>query len=283
MTDIAGRNILVTGGASGIGRRMALELARGGGRPVLWDLDAGRLEAVRGEIEAVAGEAAPGFVCDVSRREQVAERARETEATVGPVDVVIQNAGVVSGHDFLDLPEEKIEATFAVNTLALFWVAKAFLPGMVARRRGHLVTIASASSMIGVARLSDYAASKWAAMGFDESLRAELARTAPGVRTTVACPYYIDTGMFRGVRSRFPRLLPILDEEEVARAVVRAVQRDRARVCLPRLVHWLPLLRVLPVPVFDAIARWLGVNASMDAFVGRAPGALPRTPQEGRS
>jgi all-trans-retinol dehydrogenase (NAD+) len=185
------------------------------------------------------------------------------------VDVLVNNAGVVGGRPLLELSDAQIETTFAVNTLALFWTTRAFLPAMIERGSGHLVTIASASALIGVAKLSDYAASKWAAMGFDESLRAELRTLAPGVRTTVVCPYYVDTGMFRGVRSRFPRLLPILREEDVAAAIVRAVQRDRRRLVLPPLVGLLPLLRVLPVGAFDRIATFLGVNASMDAFRGR--------------
>ena len=98
---------------------------------------------------------------------------------------------------------------------------------MIQRNRGHIVTIASASGLIGVARLADYASSKWAAVGFDESLRAELSKVAPGVMTTVVCPFYINTGMFRGVRSRFPFLLPILEEDDVARRVVHAIQTDR--------------------------------------------------------
>jgi all-trans-retinol dehydrogenase (NAD+) len=178
---------------------------------------------------------------------------------------------VVSGRPLLELPDEKIEATFAVNALSLFWTSKAFLPAMLARGRGHLVTIASASALIGVAKLSDYAASKWAAMGFDESLRAELRQTAPALRTTVVCPYYIDTGMFRGVKSRFPRLLPILREDDVADRIVRAVERDQRRLVLPPLVGLLPLMRILPVGAFDWIARFLGVSASMDEFQGRGP------------
>jgi len=139
-------------------------------------------------------------------------------------------------------------------------------------RSGHIVTIASASGYIGVARLADYAASKWAAVGFDESLRAELRKVAPGVLTTVVCPFYINTGMFRGVRSRFPWLLPILEEDDVAERVVRAIRNGTRRVVLPWPVQMLPLLRVLPVGVFDWIANFLGVNTSMDEFVGRGGG-----------
>jgi all-trans-retinol dehydrogenase (NAD+) len=271
MSEIAGRHVLVTGGASGIGRLVAQRMAALGGRVSIWDIRQGPLEAAVAELDKAGREPAHGLLCDVSRREDVYRAAEETRAAAGPVDILINNAGVVSGRPLLELPDEKIEATFAINTLSLFWTTKAFLPAMIERGRGHLVTIASASALIGVAKLSDYAASKWAAMGFDESLRAELKRSAPALRTTVVCPYYIDTGMFRGVKSRFPRLLPILREDDVAARIVRAVQRDQRRLLLPPLVRLLPLMRILPVGAFDRLASFLGVNASMDEFVGRGP------------
>jgi len=271
MTEIAGRHVLVTGGASGIGRLVAHRMAALGGRISLWDVRREALDAVVSELEKGGPEPARGFRCDVSRREEVYRVAEETRAAGGPVDILVNNAGVVSGRPLLELPDDKIEATFAINALGLFWTTKAFLPAMVERGRGHLVTIASASALIGVARLSDYAASKWAAMGFDESLRAELRKTAPAIRTTVVCPYYIDTGMFRGVKSRFPLLLPILREDDVAARIVRAIQREQRQLMLPPLVRLVPLLRILPVGAFDWVASFLGINASMDAFEGRGP------------
>jgi all-trans-retinol dehydrogenase (NAD+) len=265
MSDIAGQHALITGGASGIGRLMALQLAARGARLTVWDINRDALDRVVAEL----GGGARGFACDVSDRQQVYARAAASIAASGPVDILINNAGIVSGADFLELPDAKIEATFDINVLALFWTCKAFLPAMIERNRGHLVTIASASGLIGVARLADYSASKWAAVGFDESLRAELRRTAPGVITTVVCPFYIDTGMFRGVKSRFPFLLPILKEDDAATRIVRAIETDRRRLVMPWLCHFVPLLRVLPVGLFDWAADFLGVNTSMKDFIGR--------------
>ncbi len=268
MSEIAGRHVLVTGGASGIGRLTASRLAALGARISIWDIDAERLDKVVAEL-ASGPQPARGFRCDVAKREEVYRVAAETLAAGGPVDVLVNNAGIVSGRSFLELPDAQIEATFAINTLSLFWVTKAFLPKMIEQGRGHVVTISSASALVGVAKLADYAASKWAAMGFDESLRVELRQLAPAIQTTVVCPYYIDTGMFRGVKSRFPWLLPILDENDVAARIVRAIQRDQRRLLMPWAVSLLPLLRMLPVGVFDWITTFLGVNASMDAFQGR--------------
>jgi all-trans-retinol dehydrogenase (NAD+) len=156
-----------------------------------------------------------------------------------------------------------------VNTMALFWTAKAFLPEMIHRNTGHIVTVASAAGLVGTARLADYCASKYAAVGFDESIRAELKQTAPGVKTTVICPYYINTGMFRGAKTRFSWLLPILDERYAADRMVDAIRRQRSRLIMPPLVYTVPLLRLMPVAVFDWVVTFLGVNASMHDFRGR--------------
>lgn len=85
----------------------------------------------------------------------------------------------------------------------------------------------------------------------------------------MVCPYYIDTGMFDGVRTRWPRLLPILQEEQVAGAVLDAIEAGRRKVVLPPRVNLLPVLRILPVSVFDRLMDVLGVNRTMDHFTGR--------------
>jgi all-trans-retinol dehydrogenase (NAD+) len=269
MSTIQGSRALVTGAASGLGRLLALEMAREGAELVLWDIVKERLDAVAAEVASAGSRPVHAYLCDVGDREHVQAVAARVLAEAGPVDILVNNAGIVSGQTFLELPDPKIEATFRINTLALFWTTKAFLPSMVARNRGHVVTIASASGMVGVAKLADYAASKWAAVGFDESLRMELRKTAPGVRTTVVCPFYIDTGMFAGVKTRFSFILPILEPDDVARRTVDAVRRNKARLVMPRFVSLVPLMRMLPVPVMDALADFFGINASMDEFKGR--------------
>jgi len=270
MTDVNGRIVVVTGAASGIGRLLAGELGDRGARLVLWDLTEDRLAPVLAELERRTGRPATGYACDVADRAIVAEVAARVRSEVGDPEVVVNNAGIVSGARLLDLPDEKIESTFRVNTLALFWVTKAFLPAMIDRGSGHVVTVASAAGLVGVAKQTDYSASKHAAVGFDESLRAELRGVAPGIVTTVVCPYYVDTGMFAGVKTRVPVLLPILSQEDVARRIARAIDRDRRQLILPPMVRLVPAMRLLPVRAFDWVMDLFGVNASMEDFVGRA-------------
>jgi all-trans-retinol dehydrogenase (NAD+) len=271
MTALHNKHVLVTGGASGIGRLIVLGCARVGASVTIWDLDAEGGDRVALEASEAGASSAHAFACDVSDREQVYARADETRAAAGDVDVLVNNAGIVSGRPLLELPDERIERTFAVNTLALFWTTKAFLPAMKTRGSGHVVTVASAAGLIGTARETDYAASKFAAVGFNESLRQELRRSAPGVRTTVVCPFYIDTGMFQGVKTRFPLLLPVLKEQQVADRVLKAVRRNTPQVQMPWMVQTLPMMRLLPVWAFDELADFFGLNNAMDAFTGRPP------------
>ena len=101
----------------------------------------------------------------------------------------------MQGKSFLELTDEQVQKTMDVNVMAHMWLAKAFLPEMIRTNCGHIVTISSAAGILGVNGLADYCASKFAAFGFDESIRLELkAQNITGVHTTCVCPYYINTG-----------------------------------------------------------------------------------------
>ncbi len=269
MSYFSGKRILITGVGSGLGRGMARAMARKGGHIIGWDLQQDTLDKVLSELERVNDIDHHGFTCDVSDRSAVAATAETVKNTIGEPDILINNAGVVSGKRFLECSEADILRTMGVNTMALFWTTRAFLPAMIARNAGHVVTVASAAGLTGTAKLADYSASKFAAVGFDESLRIELKQIAPQVKTTVVCPFFINTGMFDGVKTRFPWLLPILDEKYAVARMVDAVERQRPRLIMPRLVFSVPLLRLLPVAVFDRVADFLGISASMDDFKGR--------------
>ena len=268
MTNVTGRTVLVTGAASGIGRRLALDFARRGARLVLWDVAPDPLEAAVSTVRATRA-SANGYVCDVGDRTAVRACAARVRTEVGPVDVLVNNAGVVNGRLLLDLTDDEVERTFRVNVLAHFWTTRAFLPGMVERRSGHIITIASTAGLAAAPRLTDYTASKHAAVGFTEALRVELARTAPFIRTTLVMPHYVDTGMFEGVTTRFARLVPMLRTEDVGRRIADAVERNDQRLVMPPIAHLVPFLKGFPPRVCDVVLEALGVNASMDGFVGR--------------
>lgn len=256
--SLNGANVLITGAGSGLGRELAVQAAGRGAAVICWDLNG---DAAKATAERVGGTWAQVDVTDAAAVAAAAEGLA--------VDVLINNAGVVTGRYLLDASEDQIRRTFEVNTLAGFWTTKALLPGMMTRDRGLIVTIASAAGLVGVAKQTDYAASKWGAIGFTESLRAELRGFGSGVRTLIVAPYYINTGMFDGVKTKFPLLLPILEPTKVAARVLNAIESGRQQVVLPPMVRVVPPLRFLPPVAFDLILDLFGINHTMDHFVGR--------------
>lgn len=268
MSKIYGKKVLITGGASGIGLLVARSLAEKGAQCIVWDIDPLSLDRLRESAEA-DGLSIETMVCDISVREMVYSQAARVLERYGVIDILVNNAGVVSGSSFLDTPDEKIQKTMDVNIMAMFWTAKAFLPSMYAQRDGHLVTIASAASLVGVTGLADYSASKFAAFGFHEAIRTEIRKKKLSIRTTVVCPFFINTGMFDGVKTRFPLVLPILGSAYAARRIVRAIETGKKRLIMPRFVYLIYILRLLPVGVMDALSDFFGINNAMDEFRGR--------------
>jgi all-trans-retinol dehydrogenase (NAD+) len=281
MTDIAGKTILITGAASGLGKLMSQRFGQLGAKLLLWDCNKSALDDAVAELRT-NGIKATGYLVDLSDKSAIARVAEQTLRDAMRIDVLVNNAGIVVGKPLLEASDEDIQRTFDVNTLALFWVTRAFLPGMIERNTGHIVTIASAAGISGTAKLVDYCSSKFAAVGFDDALRVELRRLNTQIKTTVVCPFYIDTGMFEGVKTRFPRLLPILKPDYVVHKIVKAVQSNKARLLMPRMIHVISPARLLPTAVFDGIQRFFGVSETMDDFVGRAsPQQYPNTAAAG--
>ena len=268
MADFTNKRVLITGAASGIGRMMAGQLAGQSAQLILWDVNQAGLDAVRDELADHPGGVAV-YACDLTDRAAIYATAQRVLDEHGSLDILINNAGIVSGKPLLEIPDEHIERTFAVNTLALFWTTRAFLPAMIEQGRGHIVTIASAGGLVGTARMTDYCASKAAAVSFDESLRLECKRLGLPIATTVVCPFYISTGMFEGVKTRFAWLLPILKPEYAVRRIIRAIRKKKRRLIMPRFVYVVHPSRLLPVDAFDGLLNFFGINHSMDEFTGR--------------
>ena len=268
MTIVRGATVLITGAASGIGYLVGRGLlAAGAGRLVIWDINADAAQRVVAELGA--GHEVFGFTVDMSDRAQIERAAAEMQAKAIHVDILVNNAGIVVGKPFAEHSADDIAATMHVNSLGPMYLARELLPGMIARRRGHIVNISSAAAMISNPRMSVYCSSKWALAGWSESLRLEMEQARSGVKVTTVMPYYIDTGMFAGVRTGF---IPLLEPEHVAREIINAIERERIFLRLPRLLNLLPLLRgILPARLFDrVVGGWMGVYHSMRTFRGRS-------------
>ncbi|XP_046435939.1 epidermal retinol dehydrogenase 2 [Neodiprion pinetum] len=230
MKSVSGEVALVTGGGSGLGRLLSLRLAKLGAVVVVWDINKAGIEETVKLVQA-AGGLCFGYVCDLCDREDVYEKAAVLRKEVGKVTILVNNAGIVSGKKFLDTPDHLIIRTMDVNIMSHFWTVKAFLPEMMASDKGHIVSIASLAGYVGIPKLVDYCASKFAAVGFDEALRMELEAEGYNIQTTVICPYFIrSTGMFEDVQSRF---VPTLNSNEVADRVITAMRCNEKYAIVP--------------------------------------------------
>lgn len=265
--SVAGETVLVTGAGSGIGRLLSLRFAQRGARLVLWDIDRAGNEETARLIRDTGGKAWT-YVCNVGDPKTVYETAARVRDEVGRVDIVVNNAGVVSGKRLMDLPDEMVARTFQINAMAHFWVVKAFLPDMMTANHGHVVSIASLAGLGGVARLTDYCGSKFAAVGFQEALAMEMATEGyTGIRFTTVCPFFINTGMFAGAE---PGVFGFLRPEYVADETVEAVLRDKPLLILPRIFYTLVALKtILPMKAIVALSRGLGGFEVMEKFTGR--------------
>ncbi|CAI5779487.1 epidermal retinol dehydrogenase 2-like [Podarcis lilfordi] len=270
--NVTGEIVLITGAGSGIGRLMALKFARLGATLVLWDISVeGNKETARLARKNGAARV-HNYTCDCSKRQEVYQVADQVKKEVGDVSILINNAGIVTGKKFLDSPDAMIQKSMEVNTMAHFWTAKAFVPAMVASNHGHVVTISSAAGLVGVTGLADYCASKFAVVGFAESLAIEmLALGKTGVKSTIVCPFFINTGMFDGCQTKWPRFLPVMDPDYAVERIVSGILRNQVYVYIPRSITLLIALKgLIPTKVGMLLGDYMGYFHFMETFTGRA-------------
>jgi all-trans-retinol dehydrogenase (NAD+) len=274
MRTLTAKRALVTGAAGGIGRAIAERFAAAGAELVLVDMNAEAMQATAAAL-AADGATVRAYQLDVTDASRIVGLRDEVHRDGGPIDVLVNNAGVVFGGGFLDVPLERHLTTYRVNTLGLVAMTHAFLPDLLARPDAHVVNVASASGYIGLPFGATYASSKWAVIGFSESLALELEMSGQGhVHVTAVCPSYVATGLFDGVTA--PRTTRLLTPERIADLTLRAVLANRAVVRTPWLVRVTPFLRgVLPLRVFQRVAATFGVNTSMVQWRGREPRGAP--------
>jgi short-subunit dehydrogenase len=279
MSKLNRRRVLITGGAQGIGLEMAIKFAGRGSEIVIADLDEEKLPEAKARI-AELGVPVWGFPVDVTNPASIASLKAQIDAEVGPIDVLVNNAGIVFGGPFTKTPLDEHFKTYEVNILGVVAMTHAFLDDLVARPEAHLVNIASYSGFVGMAYGSSYASSKWAVIGFSESIRAELmAQRHNHVHVTIVCPSYIGTGMFEGAEA--VKATQILEPGFVAEKVVHAVEHNAVYVKEPWIVKITPLLRdLLPTPLYDQIARLFGSDTTMAHWTGHHSEAKPEAEEQ---
>jgi NAD(P)-dependent dehydrogenase (short-subunit alcohol dehydrogenase family) len=273
MQTVAGKRVLVTGAAMGMGRLFAQRaVAEDAAAVVLWDVNEADLTDTAAELSE-GGTQVRTDVVDVGDWQAVKAAAAEVLAEFGGIDIVINNAGIVRGnHYFWETDTQRdVALTLDVNTLGPMAIAREFLPGMIdSGGECRLVNLASAAGLTPNPRLAAYAGSKWAMVGWSESVRLELEQAGHhSVRVTTVCPYYIKTGMFDGATSA--PLLPLLEPEDVVDETWGAMLKGKAFVIMPKTVLLSEAFKgIVPLWMRDFLAdRVFGIYHTMDDFHGR--------------
>lgn len=272
--EFTGKTVLVTGGSRGLGLVLAKQLAAEGARVAICGRDAEALERARSALEAIGGEVF-ALPVDVADRNAVDTLVRQIATRFGPVDVLVNNAGVIEVGPAETMTLADYQEAMAVNFWGVVHPTLAVLPAMRERRQGRIVNIISIGGRLGVPHLVPYSASKFAALGFSQGLRAEERRH--GVIVTSVVPGLMRTGSprnatFRGrhraeyawfsIADNLPGLS--IDAEAAARRILEGVRRGDAEVRFP-MVTRLAIIAAAAAPNLTASALELTSRLLPDA------------------
>ena len=268
MKDVTDKVVVVTGGSKGLGRQIAERFAREGASVVLWARTQADLDEAVDDLRC-QGWKACAYSVDVTDPDRVMEAAARVTKDVGPVDVLVNNAGFVSGGPFLDVSIEDHRRTMEVNIDAYMWTMKAFMPGMVERDSGHIINISSAAGLSYAPLMASYCGSKAAVINFTDSMRLEMKYLGKkGVKFTIVCPAFITTGMFEGVE--VPWWLPWLDPEKLADKIFQGYQKDSPMVAEPLFPKLAPVFKAANSRrVLDHMLTFWGLSDAMKQWRGR--------------
>ncbi len=232
---------LITGASSGIGQATARQLAKEGHRLVL---AARRIDALQ-QLASEFGPSAIALQADMQRVGDLERLAQQAQDTFGQVDVLINNAGVGQSHAAYAATDEQIQLIMGTNFVAPLQLARYIVPGMIERKRGHIINVGSVASHLAVPTSSLYAASKFALKAWNDALRRELRNTH--VHVSLVCPGFIRTPMTEGIK------VPMPGPEAVATVISRLLRHPRREVFVPGIYRWLAALTKISPTLTDFV------------------------------
>lgn len=260
--------VLITGSASGIGKIMTRKvLEKGVKEVVMLDYNLDGANAVKNEF-AHFGKTIHTYQVDLSEQNQVLDVIAKIKAEIPKIDVLINNAGIIVGKNYVDHTVQDVNRTMDVNTISLMLLTNAFMPEMVNRNEGVICNIASMAGLTSTPKIAAYVTSKWAVVGFSETLWLEMKQAKSNVIINCVMPFYINTGMFDGVKSR---VVPILDPEKVSTKIISNIENGKFRTPLP-LPYWFirTAQALIPNKIYDFVmGEIFGIYNSMEDFKGR--------------
>jgi NAD(P)-dependent dehydrogenase (short-subunit alcohol dehydrogenase family) len=251
--SLSGKVAVVTGGARGIGRATAAALVAEGVRVAIGDIDGDQAQRTATEL----GSGTVGFRVDVAKPDSFREFLSGAQREFGPIDIFVNNAGILPLGPFVDESDDLTLRTLEVNVAGVMLGSKLALERLLPRETGHIVNVASTAGKVGLAGGVSYCASKHAVVGVSESLRAELVGT--GVEVHLVMPTPVATDMAAGQRKL--RGIKFLAAADVADAIVDALRTGRYEIFVPRIMG--PMLRssaLLPRPLADFFGRLIGTR-----------------------
>ncbi|MGZ4167007.1 MAG: SDR family oxidoreductase [Solirubrobacteraceae bacterium] len=248
--SLAGKVVAITGGGRGIGRATAAALIAQGARVAIGDIDSPLAERTASEL----GSGTLGLPLDVTNRESFDGFLKEVESRLGPLDVVINNAGIMPIGPFVDETDSTAQRMVDINLHGVIYGSKLALERFIPRGRGHLVNIASVAGKGGFPGGATYCATKHAVVGLSEAVRAEVRKT--NIDVSIVMPVVVNTELGSGLQKS--RGVKVVEPEDVANAIVEALQTGRVDVYVPRAMHMLfRLMNVVPRRVADFITKVL--------------------------
>lgn len=277
--SLAGKIVVITGGGRGIGAATAAALAREGATVAIGDLDLGVAETTAADIGAKA------FALDVSDRSGFTKFLEEVEGQLGPIDVLINNAGIMSLGRFEDEDDRSTSRQLEINLHGVMHGTREAIKRMRPRGSGHIVNIASAAGKAGFPGAATYCATKHGVVGLSEAVRAEL--RGSGVEVTVVMPAIVRTELAAGVKEA--RMVKSIEATDVAEAIVKAVRKPRFEVFVPASLDVMNrFTRLMPRRVAEWIVRSLKADQVLDGaepsarkeYEARAAASAPAADRE---
>jgi len=241
---------MITGASSGIGRGLGVEIARRGSKVGLVARRAETLDEVVGEIESQGGRAI-ALPADVQSAESMNSAAKQLKDALGPIDVLIANAGIGPTRDAAKFNAEEVASVMNVNVIGASNSVAAVLPGMLERAAGQLVAISSLAAYRGLPKSAAYCASKAAVSSFFESLRLDL--EPKGIDVTIIHPGFIKTQLTAGRGAQLPYLMEL---DDAVNKIVKAIEKRRKRYSFPwQLATIVRASMIMPIWMYDRISR----------------------------
>ncbi len=266
MTKLKNKTILITGGASGIGKIMSRLSLERNAKVIIWDINKNNIEQTLNDLNSLGNISA--YKIDVTKTDKLKPLAEQVIAEHGEVNVLINNAGIVVGKYFNEHTSADIDKSMQINTTAPMHITNQFLTKMMEKNSGHICNIASSAALVANPKMSVYAASKWALFAWSDSLRLEMKQLGKAIKITTILPYYINTGMFDGVKSK----IPILNAEHAALTIIKAIEKNKKIITIPGWIYRFTRFgqTFMSINFFDWFAdSIMGIYKTMENFTGR--------------